>query len=383
MILIINSGSSSLKFRIFSDELRQLGGGIIERLKLPRSFLDFQIGSETGHRTFARGLHDHVDALQEIFTILTETGLNLSEIQAVGHRVVHGGEKFIRPTLVTKQTLMQLHHYDQLAPLHNPENLAGIAAALELLPQAKQVAVFDTAFHATLPDYAYRYALPRRLYEKFGVRKYGFHGISHRFVSEEAAKKLKKPLSKINLITCHLGSGSSICAVQAGQSIDTSMGLTPLQGLIMSTRCGDIDPAIPLFMVDQLGRSIDEVYGLLNNESGLIGLTGHADLRDLLVILGEKIPGFTPRKRPNKEEYERARLAVDKLCYDVVRYIGAYTALLGRVDAIVFTAGIGERSAVIRRRIMSRLKLNPKPRVLVVPTNEELEIAREIKSLLG
>jgi acetate kinase len=382
MILIINSGSSSLKFKIFSDVLKELGGGVVERLKLPRSFLDFKINQEVGHRTFARGLHDHVDALREIFAVLSEIGFDLQEIQAVGHRVVHGGEKFIHPTLITKQMLAQLHRYDQLAPLHNPANLAGIAAALELLPHAKQIAIFDTAFHATLPDYAYLYALPRRLYEKFGVRKYGFHGISYRYVSIEAAKKLRKPLKKINLIICHLGSGSSICAIRGGQSIDTSMGLTPLPGVTMSTRCGDIDPSIPLFMVDQLGQSIDEVYDTLNYESGLFGLTGHADLRDLLVMLGEKISGFVVKKQPNKIEQAQAKQALDKLCYDVARYVGAYAAILGRVDALVFTAGIGERSAVVRRQILSRIKLQPRPKVLVIPTNEELEMAREIKTLL-
>jgi len=382
MILVVNSGSSSLKFRVYDDELKELANGIVERLGLTRSFLEFTVGKESGKQNYAGGLHDHAAALKEVFALLEEMGVPTAEISMVGHRVVHGGEEFIKPTVVTRFNLDRLHKYDQLAPLHNPANLSGIAAAVKLMPHAKQVAVFDTAFHSTLPDYAYRYALPRRLYEKYGVRKYGFHGISHQYVSEVAAKKLRKPVGKVNLITCHIGSGSSVCAVKDGQSVDTTMGLTPLPGVTMSTRCGDIDPSIPLFMVDQLGRSIDEVYETLNKESGLVGLTGHADLRELLVILGEKLPGFTPKRKPTKLDKEQARLALDKMCYDIARYIGAYSAVLGRVDAVVFTAGIGERSGVVRKHVMSMLKTKPKPKVMVIPTNEELKIAEEVKALM-
>ncbi len=377
MILIINSGSSSLKFRVFDEKMKQQAGGIVERLGLTRSFLEYQFGKESGRRTFAGGLHNHSDALKEVFAVLMDEGMDVQEIKQVGHRVVHGGEEFIKPTRVNKVVLERMRRYEQLAPLHNPANLAGIEAAMGLLPDAKQVAVFDTAFHATIPDYAYIYALPHRLYEKFGVRKYGFHGISHSYVAREAARKLKKSSSKTNLITCHIGSGSSLCAIRNGESIDTSMGLTPLQGVTMSTRCGDIDPSIPLFMVDQLGQSIEEVYETLNKESGLYGLSGYADLRDILSILGHEFEGFTPKRRPTKDDKKKAQLAVDKFCYDIARYIGQYAALLGRVDAVVFTAGVGERNAFIRKRIMSMLKLKPRLKTMVIPTNEELEIAQD------
>ncbi|MFH1046909.1 MAG: acetate/propionate family kinase [Patescibacteria group bacterium] len=381
MILVINSGSSSLKYRIFDGQLKEQAGGIVERLGLPRSFLEYQQGTKRGRRTYASGLHDHGAALREVFSVLLEEGFDVRQVKSVGHRVVHGGEEFVRPTRVNRLTLERMRKYEQLAPLHNPANLAGIRAAMDLLPDAKQVAVFDTAFHATIPDYAFMYALPRRLYDKFGVRKYGFHGISHGFVVKQVAKKLKKPLDKINLISCHIGSGSSICAVRHGVSIDTSMGLTPLQGVTMSTRCGDIDPSIPLFMVDQLGRSIEEVYDTLNQESGLLGLTGLSDLRDILSILGHEFDGFTPKRQPTKDDKARARLAVDKFCYDIARYIGSYAALLGRVDAVVFTAGIGERNAYIRQRIMSLLQLRPKLKTMVIATNEELEIAEQTRAV--
>lgn len=381
MILVINSGSSSLKFKIFTEDLKEYASGNMERLKLPRSFLEYEIGSEKGRHTYASGLHDHGDALREVFSVLLEENFDVKEITRVGHRVVHGGEKFVEPTKVTPTVLERMHQYDELAPLHNPANLAGIKAAMDLLPKAVQVAVFDTAFHATIPDYAYVYALPWRMYDKFGVRKYGFHGISHGYVTKQAAKKLKKKPNQVNLVTCHIGSGSSVCAVQNGNSIDTSMGLTPLPGVTMSTRCGDIDPSIPLFMVDQLGRSIEEVYEVLNHESGLRGLTGNADLREVLATLGHEFEGFAPKRRPTKEEKHRARLAVDKLCYDIARYVGSYMALLGRVDAVVFTAGIGERNSFIRKKVMSMIKSRPKPKILSIPTNEEHEIAEETISL--
>ncbi|MEA3249697.1 MAG: acetate kinase [Patescibacteria group bacterium] len=382
MIFVINSGSSTLKFRVFDADLKELGGGIVERVGLRRSFIECAFGGDHEHRTFAGGLPDHEEALNEVFSLLYEFGFEDGDVKAVGHRVVHGGERFTRPILVTSEVLRQLRKYDKLAPLHNPANIAGIEAATRVLPKAKQVAVFDTAFHATIPDFAHMYALPWRWYEKHGIRKYGFHGISHQYVSEEAARKMKKPSEKVNLITCHLGSGASVTAVRGGESVDTSMGFTPLQGLVMSTRCGDIDPAIPLFMIREVGRDPDDVYDDLNHESGLKGLTGYADLREVLSMLGHDFPGFSLKKRPNKEEKEQARIAVDMFCYSVAKHIGSYAGILGSVDAIVFTAGIGERSQLIRKKVMSMVKLKPKPKVMVVPTNEELMIAREVGEIV-
>ncbi len=381
MIFVINSGSSTLKFRVFDGNLKELGDGIAERVGLMRSFIECSFNGEHERRTFARGLPDHEEALSEVFLLLHEFGFEDDDVRAVGHRVVHGGESFVQPTLITPEVLRQLRKFGRLAPLHNPANISGIEAAMRVLPKAKQVAVFDTAFHSTIPDHVHMYAVPWRWYEKYGIRKYGFHGISHQYVSEEAARKLKRPVSKVNLITCHIGSGASVTAVQAGKSVDTSMGFTPLQGLVMSTRCGDIDPAIPLFMIREAGRDPDDVYDDLNHESGLKGISGHADLREIMAVLGEDIPGFTPKKRPNKEEKRRAGLALDMLCYSVAKYISAYAGLLGDVDAVVFTAGIGERSAAVRRKVMSMVRLKPKPRIMVIPTNEELMIAREVREM--
>jgi len=381
MIFIINSGSSTLKFRMFDEKLKELGGGIVERVGEVRSFIECKIGGEDVKRTFAGGLADHERALREVLALLADFGFDMRDVSAVGHRVVHGGESFVRPTLVTPEVLKQLRKYDRLAPLHNPANLMGIEAAKAVLPKAKQVAVFDTAFHSTIPAYAHMYALPWRWYEKYGIRKYGFHGISHQYVSEEAAKKLRRPLSQINLVTCHIGSGASVTAVEGGKSVDTSMGFTPLQGVVMATRCGDIDPSIPLYMIKEAGRAPDDVYDDLNHESGLFGLTGCSDMREIMSILGYDYPGFSPKKRPSKEDKDRARLAVDTFCYSIAKYIGAYAGILGDVDAVVFTAGIGERNAVIRKRIMSMVKLDPKPKALVIPTNEELMIAREVAGL--
>jgi acetate kinase len=381
MYFVINCGSSSLKFRAFDDGLKELGSGIVERVGLPRSFIKCEFNGNEDKRTFAGGLYDHESALLEVFSLLREHGFENDGVKAVGHRVVHGGEKFVKPTVVTPEVMRQLKKYEKLAPLHNPANIAGIAAASSVLPKAKQVAVFDTAFHATIPDYAYMYATPWRWYEKYGIRKYGFHGISHQYVSEEAARKLKKPLTKTNVITCHIGSGASVTAVRGGESVDTSMGFTPLQGLMMSTRCGDIDPAIPLFMIREAGRDPGDVNADLNNESGLKGVTGYADLREVMAMMGEDVPGFTPKKRPNKEEKNRARLAVDMFCYSIAKYIGAYSAVLGRVDAVVFTAGVGERSPLIRKKVMQMVGSKPKPKVMVIPTNEELMIAKETKGI--
>ncbi|MFC1638950.1 acetate/propionate family kinase [Patescibacteria group bacterium] len=383
MILVINCGSSTLKFRLYDTELKELASGIAERVGLRRSFVDFRFGKEKTRRNFAGGLSDHRAALGEVFALLEEFGVEKREIVACGHRVVHGGTEFVEPTLLTKNAVERLHRYSRLAPLHNPPAVSGIEAASELLPRAAQAAMFDTSFHATIPAHAHTYAVPHRWTEKYGLRKYGFHGISHRYVTEEAARRLKKPLDRINLVTCHLGSGASVTAVERGRSVDTSMGFTPLAGVMMSTRSGDIDPAIPLHLTMTEGLEAEDVTDVLNRESGLRGVSGHADLRNVLALLGHDIPGFTPKRRPTKEELERARLAFDMLTYSVARYVGSYVALLGRVDAVVFTAGVGERSAPVRRGVMARIKLRPKPKALVIPTNEELMIARETRRLAG
>jgi acetate kinase len=328
----------------------------------------------------------HGMAIDRITTILGESGV-LSDgegLAGIGHRVVHGGETFVEPTRITDDVLSVIRNLVSLAPLHNPANLVGIEVARERRPDLPQIAVFDTAFHRSIPPYAYHYAIPREWYEKHGVRRYGFHGTSHAYVAREAAAFLGRPPEELNLIVLHLGNGASACAIAGGRSIDTSMGLTPLEGLVMGTRSGDLDPALIFHVARESGASLDEIDSALSSKSGLEGLCGSADLRDVLA-----------RERDGDED---AAIAVGVYLHRIRKYIGAYTAALGRVDALVFTAGVGENSAEIRGRVCQGLdslgiEVDPErngardqgPRaihvegsrvdVLVVPTNEELEIA--------
>jgi acetate kinase len=302
----------------------------------------------------------------------------------IGHRVVHGGDLFREPALIDSEVISAIRRLIPLAPLHNPSNLLGIEVMRERFPRVPQVAVFDTAFHQTLPPHAYRYALPHELYEKHAVRKYGFHGSSHSFVAKEAAKHLGRPMSDTNLIILHLGNGASAAAVKAGRSVDTSLGMTPLEGLVMGTRCGDLDPSIPFYIIRRTGMKPEEVENLLNRESGLKGVCGVSDMREVL-------------ERAAKGD-ERAALAIEMFCYRIKKYLGAYHAVLGRLDAVVFTGGIGENASPIRQRVcegLEHLGIGVDPgkngaavgavaevqregmhvKVLVIKTNEEREIA--------
>jgi len=300
---------------------------------------------------------NHHEALKSI-------DVDFTTLNVVGHRVVHGGEEFDKATLITENILRSIEKLNPLAPLHNPSNVEGIRVAQKAAPNTPQIAVFDTAFHSSMPKEAYLYALSLEMYEKHGVRRYGFHGTSHSYVSKEAAKLLNKELHEVNLITLHLGNGASVCAVQGGKSVDTSMGFTPLEGLVMGTRCGDLDPAIVLYMQRELGMSIAEVDSELNKNSGLKGLCEENDVRAILSL-----------------EDDNAKLAIEIMLRRIQKYIGAYMALLGRVDAVVFTGGIGENSAYIRERVMSSEFLKPLD-VLVIKTDEELEIANECLKIL-
>jgi acetate kinase len=315
---------------------------------------------------------DHEQALKAVLILLKSNKVELSEINKIGHRVVHGGEEFVKPMLITKKNLSRLEKYNRLAPLHNPSNILGIKCCLTLLPQAKNYAVFDTAFHSTLEPKVYMYALPMKLYKKMGIRRYGFHGLSHEYVSHEAAKKLKKPLSKVNIISCHLGSGCSICAIKGGKSVDTSMGFTPLEGLMMSTRSGDLDASIPMFLMRE-GMTAIQIDSMLNKESGVLGISGFKDMRDVLVAAGFAVSGYKSGKY-SVEQKRCSLIALEMFVYRVKKYIGAYKAILGQVDAVVFTAGIGERNQTIRQMIMKDMKM----KTIVVPANEELMIARKI-----
>ena len=395
-ILVINCGSSSLKFQLIDAETEKLiAKGLCERIGIEGSQLVYQPEGKDKITTVTP-MEDHTTAVKLVLNSLTDSvnGVvkDLSEIAAVGHRIVHGGEKFAKSTLITDEVVKAITDCNELAPLHNPANLIGIAACKELMPNTPMAAVFDTAFHQTMPKEAYLYGIPYEYYEKYKVRRYGFHGTSHSYVSNRAAEVLGKKYEDLKIIVCHLGNGASVSAVKNGKCIDTSMGLTPLEGLIMGTRSGDIDPAIIEFIAHKEGKSIDDIMSILNKKSGVLGLSSNlsSDFRDL-----------QDAYESGKEEGIRT---IETFAYRVTKYIGAYTAAMNGVDAICFTAGLGENSAFVREMICSRLGYlgitldkaqNSKrgeelvistpdstTKVLVIPTNEELAIARETKALL-
>ncbi|MBR6171641.1 MAG: acetate kinase [Eubacterium sp.] len=389
-ILVINAGSTTLKYQLIDTDNEQvLAKGLCERI-----FLDGQIKLDhpkTGEKILIReDMPDHGVALKIVIRELLdpEHGAlsSLDEIDAVGHRVVHGGETFSSSVLVNDRVLTEIEAVSDLAPLHNPANLLGIRACMDLMPGVPNVAVFDTAFHQTMPEKAYMYGIPYRFYEKYKIRKYGFHGTSHSFVSQEAARFLDKPVEETKIIVCHLGGGASVTAVKGGKSVDTSMGLTPLEGLIMGTRSGSLDPAVLQFIGDKEKLSFDEVLNILNKESGLYGLSGlSSDMRDIDAGVEEGNP--------------RAKLAFDAFCYQIIKTIGAYAAAMNGVDLIAFTAGIGEWDSNVRKEIIGSLTYlgltlddeanekcgfahlittpDSKVKCAVIPTNEELAIARE------
>ena len=389
-ILVLNCGSSSIKYQVFvMPEGLVLAKGLVQRIGEAEGSIEQKADGRA--KSQSARIPDHEFGLQLAMRFLTEGEgaplADVAEIAAVGHRVVHGGERFTETVLIDGDVIAAVEAHAELAPLHNPPNLLGIRVALKVLPNALQVAVFDTAFHQTMPAHVYRYALPEGLYREGRIRRYGFHGTSHRYVAMRTADLLGLKPSEANLISCHLGNGCSITAIAGGKSVDTSMGLTPLEGLVMGTRCGDIDAAIVFHLARVQGRSIDEIDRMLNKQSGLLGLSGRSnDVRELL--------------RLADDGDEKARLSLDVFCYRLKKYIGAYCAALGAVDALVFTAGIGENSPRIRELACSRLDVlgiaidraknaaavgresditaeGMRTRVLVVPTNEEKLIAMD------
>ncbi|RJQ55797.1 MAG: acetate kinase [Nitrospiraceae bacterium] len=388
-VLVINSGSSSIKYKIFNmSDKSVLASGVIDRIGEPVSSLKhrwMKADGEYEEISLTRKIDDHSEGLQWITCVSEDTGLTrqLEELFGIGHRVVHGGEVFQKPAVINDKVIETIREMAPLAPLHNPANLVAIEAAVKNYPDVPQVAVFDTAFHQTMPPHAFHYAVPYELYKNYHVRRYGFHGTSHQFVSKQAAAYLGRPPEEINLITLHIGNGVSAAAVRGGRSIDTSMGMTPLEGLIMGTRCGDIDPSLPFYIAERSGLSINDIERMLNKESGLKGICGANDMREII---------------SNSGKDDLAKLAIDMFCYRIKKYIGAYHAVLGRTDAIVFTGGIGENAGLIRARCCEGLeafgikideqknasssgaaheinKADAKVRILVIPTNEELEIA--------
>ncbi|MDE6318134.1 MAG: acetate kinase [Lachnospiraceae bacterium] len=395
-ILVINCGSSSLKFQLINAETeKQIAKGLCERIGIEGSQLVYQPAGGDKEETVTP-MPDHTKAIELVLNALTneKTGVvkSLDEIGAVGHRIVHGGEKFASSTIITDEVIEAIKACNDLAPLHNPANLIGIDACKKLMPSTPMVGVFDTAFHQTMPKEAYLYGLPYEYYEKYQVRRYGFHGTSHSYVSKRAAELLGKSYEDMKIIVCHLGNGASISAVKNGKCVDTSMGLTPLEGLIMGTRSGDIDPAIIEYLAHKENKSIDEIMTVLNKKSGVLGLSDHlsSDFRDLekSYVAGE----------------DRGLRTIQTFAYRVAKYIGAYTAAMNGVDAICFTAGVGENSPLVRKLACERLgylgitldqeKNNKRGeeleistpdsgvKVLVVPTNEELAIARETAALV-
>jgi len=391
-ILVINSGSSSIKFQLIDMPSETvLCRGMADRIGGQSSELSFKTESADIRKDYS--LENHQQGLQTITELLLDNEVGVirdkSEITAVGHRVVQGGSLFSKTTLINERVKQEILAFADLAPLHNPPNYAGIVVAEQLFPQAHQVAVFDTAFHQSIPAVANQYAIPKKLYTEHGIQVYGFHGVSHQYVSQQAIEYLGLKQSKI--ITLHLGNGCSMTAVKDGQSIDHSMGFTPSNGLIMGTRSGDIDQGIIFHLVDKLGYDLDEVNGLLNKESGLLGLTGYRDLRDI--------------EAQAAQGHAACRLAIDMSAYRIKKYIGAYVAAMNGLDALVFTAGIGENSSLMRSLVCADLgyfgidldgaKNNQKSdnvlevnstsssvKILVIPTQEELEIAKQAYTLL-
>lgn len=389
LILTINAGSSSLKFQLIRmPEEKTVTKGVVERIGMDDSI--FTILVEGEKLTEVRDIKDHEEAVNLMLEKFKEHHIieDINEIQGTGHRVVHGGETFPKSVVVTDEVEQQIEALSELAPLHNPANLMGIRAFRKLLPEIPHVAVFDTSFHQTMPEQAYLYSLPYRYYEDYGIRKYGFHGTSHKYVSRRAAEILGKPIEDLRIISCHIGNGASIAAIDGGESIDTSMGFTPLAGVTMGTRSGNLDPALIPYIMEKTGKNADEVLNILNKESGLLGITGtSSDLRDLT--------------EEAKHGRHRARVALDLFASKIHKYIGSYAARMHGVDVIVFTAGIGENSHIIRGKVLEGLEFmgvywDPKKnenlhgeegdinyphspvKVLVVPTDEEVMISRDV-----
>jgi len=398
IILALNCGSSSVKYKLYFWEKRQtLTRGVVERVGISGSFISFDLSGKGEHK-IEYNCPDHKTALKLIMDTLvhSEYGVvkDLSEISAVGHRVVHGGEKFKSSVMINDEVLETIKSVQDLAPLHNPPNIAGIDAAKEILPAVPHIAVFDTAFHQTMPEHAFLYAVPYEWYGMYGVRRYGFHGTSHLYVSRRAAVLLGKNPLETSLITMHIGNGVSITAIKEGISVDTSMGLTPLEGAVMGTRCGDIDPAIILFMIEKEGFYAEEIDAILNKKSGLLGITGKfMDRRDI--------------EKAAAEGDRRAQLAIEIETYRLKKYIGAYSAALGSVDAVVFTAGAGEKNWQLREKVLEGLeslgiildkRKNEKAqssekealistddspvKILVIPTDEEIVFIEDVVAIL-
>lgn len=376
LILVINCGSSSVKYKLYNVQKDIfLAEGLVERIGETKTSHAHKINDKEPLKKKVEA-KDHHDAIKLVLDVLIDKDIgvikSIDEISGVGHRVVHGGEEFSQSVLIDEKVIASITKFGRLAPLHNPPALSGIKATRKLLSNKPQVAVFDTAFHQTMPKEAYMYALPYRFYEKHRVRRYGFHGTSHKYIAGKVAKILNRPSDKLKIISCHLGNGCSMAAILNGKSIDTSMGFTPLEGLVMGTRCGDIDPAIMLFLMEKEDLSVQDMDNILNKKSGLLGLSETSnDMREIIALA--------------KEGNEKAKLAIDVFCYRVKKYIGAYIAIMNGIDAIVLTAGIGENNPWLKERLekdLSEILKNFNAKVLSIPTKEEWMIAMETYEII-
>ena len=394
-ILVVNCGSSSIKYQLINMENEEvMAKGYLEKIGLPDSFLTHRVNGEK--YKIEKEIKNHEEGIKLVLDQLLDENYgvikDLSEIDAVGHRVVHGGEKFSDSVLITDEVIDTIKECIPLAPLHNPAGITGIEACKKVLPNVPMVGVFDTAFHQTIPEEAYIYSIPYEYYEKYRIRKYGFHGTSHRFVSRRVAELIGKPIEDLKMVTCHLGQGGSLCAVKGGKSVDTSMGLTPLAGIPMGTRSGDIDPSIVTFLMKQEGLTPDEMDNILNKKSGKLGVSGVSfDDRDIEAAM--------------KEGNKRAKLAIDTFVYQVIGYIGRYAAQMNGIDVITFAGGVGENGPEVRRDICKSLEFlgvkideeknnvrgkeceistpDSKVKVYIIPTNEELMIARDTMDIIS
>ena len=395
-VLVLNCGSSSIKYKLYDmNGQKELASGVIEKIGLPDSFLKFTL-SDGSKQVITQEIKEHTAGIELILKTLTDAKYgvikSLDQIDAVGHRVVHGGDKFCSSVVINQEVIDKIEECVDLAPLHNPANLKGIFAIQKILPKVPQVAVFDTSFHQTMPSYAYIYALPYDYYEKYGVRRYGFHGTSHRYVAKRGCEFLGIDLENSRIITAHIGNGGSITAIKNGKSIDTSMGMTPVEGLMMGSRSGNIDLGVLTYLMDKENLSTQQINDIINKKSGLVGVSGvSSDMRDI--------------ENAIEQGNERARLAMDMYFYYILKYVSGYIAVLGGVDAIIFTGGVGENQPIMRKYVCDSLAFlgvdfnnelndrikgreteltfpNSKVRVAVIPTNEELAIAIDTEELV-
>lgn len=395
-VLVLNCGSSSIKYKLYDmNGQKELASGGIEKIGLPDSFLKFSL-SDGSKQVITQEIKEHTAGIELILKTLTDAKYgaikSLDQIDAVGHRVVHGGDKFCSSVVINQEVINKIEECVDLAPLHNPANLKGIFAIQKILPKVPQVAVFDTSFHQTMPSYAYIYALPHDYYEKYGVRRYGFHGTSHRYVAKRGCEFLGLDLENSRIITAHIGNGGSITAIKNGKSIDTSMGMTPVEGLMMGSRSGSVDPGVLTYLMEKENLSTRQINDIINKKSGLVGVSGvSSDMRDI--------------ENAIEQGNERARLAMDMYFYYILKYVSGYIAVLGGVDAIIFTGGVGENQPIMRKYVCDSLAFlgvdfnnelndrikgreteltfpNSKVRVAVIPTNEELAIAIDTEELV-